>query len=51
MLLFSAGALVADATPLDLLDGGALGAAFGVRIEALQSAGGLVVGASLPPAV
>ncbi len=46
VLLFDAGVLVADATPSGILASGQLDAVFGVRIEALETAGGLVIGAS-----
>ena len=49
VLLFASGQLAADASPETLLASGALDAVFGVRIERIESAGGLVIGASLPP--
>ena len=50
VLLFVSGRLVADASPADMLAGTAIGDAFGVSIETVQTAGGLVIGASLSSA-
>ncbi len=49
VLLFASGALLADAAPKDMLADGRIEGVFGVRIEAVQTNGGLVIGASLPP--
>ena len=48
ILLLADGRLAADATPAALLASGAIEAAFGVRLDAVDTAGGLVIGASLP---
>lgn len=49
ILVFDDGKLAADAAPAQVLAGGALEAAFGIRLETVQTVGGLVVGVSLPP--
>ena len=46
--LFAEGRLVNDAEPAAMLASGAIETAFGVRLDAVSTPGGLVVGASLP---
>lgn len=48
LLLFSGGCLLADAGPGSILTSNVIGEAFGVRIETVRTAGGLMVGVSLP---